>query len=213
MIGCEALHVFTRFSSDYIRPIYETDRLSIRHLNLPGLIDILLAVVHFPSKLHWDEASQAMECVELSSSIRSTERQVGHTRTVLVGDLNMNPFEDGVVSANGLHGIVTRGIAQRRSRIVQSKEYPMFYNPMWCCFGDMTPGPPGSYYFSSSTHKAFFWNLFDQVLIRPDLLSVFNNNDLTILESDGTRSLLTRGGLPDTKGASDHLPLLFRLEL
>ena len=212
-IGCEKVEIFARFPESFIRPIFETNRLTIRHLKLPGATDILLAITHYPSKLHWSDASQALGCVELSTHIKTAEEQVGHSRTVLVGDLNMNPFEDGVVGANGLHGVMTRRIAQRRRRVVQGGEYPFFYNPMWNLFGDDTPGPPGTYYHSRSEHKVFFWNMFDQVLIRPELLPLFSNRDLRILQSDGNASLLTASGLPDTSVASDHLPLFFRLSL
>jgi hypothetical protein len=53
----------------------------------------------------------------------------------------------------------------------------------------------------------------DQVLMRPDLMASFQNENLTVLTVDGDRSLLTRKGFPDASFASDHLPVLFRLDL
>jgi hypothetical protein len=213
-IGCKKIEVFTQFPREFIQPVDETDRLTIRHLRPPGLTDILLAVIHFSSKLYWKETSQAAECMVLSDSIKSAEHKVGHSRTVLVGDLNMNPFEDGMVNANGLHGVMSQSIARKGTRFVQSREYPFFYNPMWGLFGDGTPGPSGTYYYDkSSEHTMFFWNMFDQVLIRPDLLSRFDNKGLEILESDGEVPFLSDTGLPDTNVASDHLPVIFRLAL
>lgn len=211
--GCKRVDIFTGFSSNFLTPLLETDRLTIRSLALPGLVDILLAVTHFPSKLYWDEASQGIQCVELSKIIKDAEHQIGHSRTVLVGDFNMNPFEDGVVSASGLHSVMTRNIAQKGTRIVQATKHPFFYNPMWGFFGDNKPGPPGTYYYESSVQKVFFWNIFDQVLIRPDLLPLFDNDNIKILESDGETSLLSNSGIPDSKNASDHLPILFHLRL
>jgi len=212
-IGCTKIEVFSQFSREFIQPIHESDRLTIRRLNPPGLTDILLAITHLPSKLDWSESSQAMECIELSRSIRTAEDQVGHARTVLIGDLNVNPFEDGVVSANGLHGVMSRSIAEKGTRVVQRKPYPFFYNPMWGLFGDGTPGPSGTYYYRSAEHRAFFWNIFDQVLIRSDLLPLFDNKELEILESDGEVSLLSNEGLPNADATSDHLPVMFRLAL
>jgi len=212
-IGCKKVEILTRYPRRFIQPIHEADRLTIRHLKLPWATDILLAVTHFPSKLHWSDSSQAFESIELANSIRLAEKQAGHSRTLLVGDLNMNPFEDGVVSASGLHGVISRRIAEKRKRVVQAREYPLFYNPMWNLFGDATPGPPGTYYYSKSEHKVFFWNMFDQVLIRPDLLSLFSNENLEILTSDGNTSFLSSQGMPDTNVASDHLPIFFKLEL
>lgn len=211
--ACEKIEVFCRFSNAFIQPIYETERLTVRHLNLPGAVDALIGITHLPSKLYWSEASQAMECVELSDALLAAEEQVGHSRTLLVGDLNMNPFEDGVVSARGLHGVMSREVAKKRVRTIQAREYPLFYNPMWSLMGDMSPGPPGTYYYSSAEYKVFFWNMFDQVLVRPDLLPRFNDSTLEIVLSDGHTSLLAPNGIPHGKVASDHLPLFFELDL
>ncbi len=209
-IGCERIKIFTRFLDHFIKPVFESHRLTIRHLCLPGQTDILLAVSHFPGKIHWDDHSQALESVELATSIRFSEEKIGHSRTILVGDLNMNPFEDGVVSAIGLHATMSKRIAEKKDRVVQEKRYPFFYNPMWNFFGDASPGPPGTYYYSKSRHKEYFWNTFDQVLIRPELLSLFDNKGLLIIESVANTSLLKSDGLPSV---SDHLPILFKLNL
>src|SRR2546427_12071162 len=89
---CEEIVVYTRFMSEFLQPKFESTRLTIRELGLPGRDEILLAAVHHPSKLRWKDASQSFECGELSLRIRSVEEEVGHRRTVLVGDFNMNPF-------------------------------------------------------------------------------------------------------------------------
>ncbi len=206
--------IYTRFPCEFLRPKQDQDRLTIRHLRLPGRSDILLAVTHYPSKMHWSDADQASQCGPLlAQPIQLAEDDVGHRRTLLVGDLNMNPFEHGMVEASGLHAVMTRRIAERRARIVQGREYPFFYNPMWGLFGDASPGPPGTYYNRRPKPREYFWHMFDQVLIRPDLLPLFRNEDLEIVTSDGSTSLLTRNQLPDGTVASDHLPLFFRLAL
>jgi hypothetical protein len=211
--GCEKIDIYTRFPAEFITPIYEENRLTIRRLQLPGLIDMLLAVHHFPSKVHSDDESQALECVTLSNTLREAEHRVGHSRTVLVSDFNMNPFEVAVVSANGLHAVMSKSIAEGRSRVVREREYPYFYNPMWSLLGDASPSSPGTYYYRTAEHKVYFWKMFDQVLVRPDLLNKFDSTALEIIDSDGTTSLLTPRGYPDSSVASDHLPILFGLDL
>lgn len=212
-IGCKKIHIFAKFNHKYIKPIYESDRLTIRHLKLPGLTDILVAINHFPSKLYMSSSSQAFECVTLANDIKSAEKDIGHSRTILLGDLNMNPFEEGVSSAIGLHAVNSKNVAIRKSRIVQGKEYQFFYNPMWGLFGDSSPGPPGTYYYSSSEQISLFWNIFDQVLIRPDLINEFDNSELMIITSDGEIPFLTPSGLPNVNLLSDHLPIYFQLNL
>lgn len=203
--------ILTNLSQDAIKPLQDEDRLSIREVNIGELGSFLLAVVHLPSKLFWSDASQALGAVRIADAIRGVEAQIGHSRTVLVGDLNMNPFEDGIVSAFGLHGIPVRKIVAGHSRQVDGKDYPFFYNPMWNLFGDHTPGPPGTYYYNKSEPRTYLWNMFDQVLIRPDVLSYFHHEDLKILTSDGKLNLLSERGVPDVDLTSDHLPLLFQL--
>ncbi len=125
----------------------------------------------------------------------------------------MNPFESGVVGAAGLHAVMTKQIASKGRRTVSGKQYPFFYNPMWSCFGDRTAGPPGTYYYDRAEHVCYFWNVFDQVLLRPELLDRFPSEELRILTEDGDRSLLSASGLPDKAAGSDHLPVLFKLDL
>lgn len=59
----------------------------------------------------------------------------------------------------------------------------------------------------------YFWNLFDQVLLRPDLMERFSNDQLEILTTAAGTSLLSEDGRINAAAASDHLPVLFRLNL
>lgn len=210
--GCERIDIYATFSRDFLVPLHETDRTTIRHLKLPGLRDVVLGVAHLPSKLRWSDESQVYECVRLSRDIIDVERRVGHSRTVLIGDLNMNPFESGIVSAMGLHATMSQQVARRTERTVQGQRHPFFYNPMWSLYGDKSKGPPATYYYPTSEHKAYFWNMFDQVLVRPDLLDRFSFENLEVLRSSGATALIDANGIPDRR-ISDHLPLLFGLRL
>ncbi len=206
-----AVEVFTRFSPDFLVPTLESGRFSIRRMSLPARPELLLAMVHLPSKSYWTNDSQTLECAELSRMVQTEEQKVGHRRTLLLGDLNVDPFEPGMVGASGLHAMMTRQLAARQSRTVQGREYPMFYNPMWGHFGDRTGGPSGSYYYERAEHVVHFWHLFDQVLIRPDVLNFCPIDPVSIITRAGETSLLSDSGKPDTDGGSDHLPVLLKL--
>jgi endonuclease/exonuclease/phosphatase (EEP) superfamily protein YafD len=209
-----AVEVFTRFSGEFLRPTFESGRVSIHRMALPARAELLLVMAHLPSKLHWSEDSQALECAELARSIRQEEEKVGHSRTLLIGDLNVDPFESGVVSAAGLHGLMTRELAAGKNlRTVQGKDYATFYNPMWGHFGDRTGGPSGSYYYERAEHKVHFWHLFDQILIRPDVLEFCSSDPVSIVTRAGDIPLLSKSGSPDHTVGSDHLPLLFKLSV
>ena len=204
--------ILTRFSRDFLRPVFESDHISISRVRLPARSELLLAAVHLPSKLHWSSESQSFECVELARRIVEEEDRVGHQQTVLVGDLNMNPFEPGLVSSVGLNAVTSRRIAERVTRTVQGRAYRLFYNPMWGHFGDVRGDTAGSYFYDSAEHLNYFWNVFDQVLLRPELAKRFNPDQLSIMKSVGDRSLVRGDGRPDATLYSDHLPIVFELE-
>ena len=184
-------------------------RLAIQKLTC-GKLDCLLAAVHLPSKINNSDADQLQFAQQVSESIRHLENKHKHQRTILVGDLNMNPFDPGVVGAYAFHGVMTRTIAIDRARTLHDREHPYFYNPMWNLLGDETPGPPGTHYIRLGRPLEYFWNMYDQVLIRPDLLQYFQKNPCVVVEIGG-EPLLSKSGLPNEKIGSDHLPLFFQL--
>ncbi|MGA2882350.1 MAG: endonuclease/exonuclease/phosphatase family protein [Bryobacteraceae bacterium] len=208
----KGITILTRFSREFLRPVFESDHVSMGRLMLPARSEILLAAVHLPSKLYWSNESQSFECVELARRIAEEEDRLGHQRTVLVGDMNMNPFEPGLVSSIGLNAVTSRRIAERETRTVQGRAYRLFYNPMWGHFGDVRGDTAGSYFYDSAEHLNYFWNVFDQVLLRPELAKRFNSDQLSIVKSVGARFLVRGDGRPDATLYSDHLPIVFELD-
>jgi len=205
------LRLYVRASLRELALVLEGHRYTIRQLELEDGVPILFAAAHLPSKAKWSPASIAQECVALSRAVRRAEREKGHRRSLLAGDLNLNPYEDGLIAAGALHAVPTRTLAAERSRRVQGVSYPMFYNPMWNFFGDETPGPPGTFFRRASEHVGEFWNMYDQVLVRLDLLSRFDTSQLRILVDDGAVPFHTPHGRPSISLASDHFPIVFGL--
>lgn len=208
---CKRIWIFARFSESMMQLIDEKPHFTIRHLMLPGLPSILMVISHLPSKRYRDANSQVSDSVEFAQTIRQIERQVGHERTILVGDLNMNPFEAGMTGVKNLNATMSQRKALAGKRQSDGQPYPYFYNPMWNLFGDLTSGPPGTYYYNGSFDC---WHIFDQVILRPSLLELeyFDARSVRILETDGELSLLTKHRLPN-KNLSDHLPIIFSLDL
>ena len=144
--------------------------------------------------------------------VSEVEEREGHHRTLLLGDLNMNPFEAGMVAASGgLHAVPSRRVAQRGERTVQREKYRFFYNPMWNLLGDRGDAG-GTYYFEHAEPICYFWNMYDQVLLRPALLEGFRPEQVKIVTEVGGVPLLD-GGRVDKDVASDHLPVVVELEM
>ena len=168
--------------------------------------------VSFCAKLPTSEGRLSV-AEDLAYSIRTLEDDKEHRRTIAVGDFNMNPFEPGLIAAKGFHGLMTKRLALTVNHRLSSRAaYPCFYNPMWQFFGDGSLGPAGTYFFGSTTDPTnHFWNIYDQVLVRPDLID--NLKGLQILDSDGQEKLITQEGRPRKQTFTDHLPIYFQLDL
>ena len=205
------VRIYSTLPKRFVKPIHDNGYMSIRRIISPLGLDVLLVAMHLPSKLYHDASAQHSSCTFWSSEIREAEKKVGHSKTLVMGDMNMNPFELGMVDALGFHATMDRKIAARINRQVGGICRSFFYNPMWSHLGDSPALPPGTYFDDSGRQINYFWNMFDQVLLRPDLLSYYEDENLKILTSAGSESLVNAEGYPTSKAGSDHLPVLLQL--
>lgn len=206
----QRIRVWTRLPPGSVVDRYNgrvSDRITIREVTFPGTLPVLLVGVHLPDRQRLTtEEGRGLSATEVATRIRQTERACGHSRTLLVGDLNMNPYEAGVVGLQALHAVMTRELTGTVAGLTARERHSCFYNPMWCCFGDISGGPAGTYYWANAEEPTnHFWQIYDQSLIRPDLLPQFVRAE--IVAHDGQQSLLTATGRPRAETLSDHLPL------
>jgi hypothetical protein len=172
----------------------------------------LIGGIHLMSKAGGSkDTDQASVAGEVMAELRDLEDHHGHRNTVLVGDFNMHPYDPGMTSVTGIHGLMTSKLAQLPDRIHRKKARRRFYNPMWGLFGDRTNGPAGSHYWRATVLHNPYWEMLDQVLLRPELIKTLRS--LCILDHDGDHSLVAADGAPDKKYLSDHLPILCQLDL
>ncbi|AXP80483.1 hypothetical protein CJ739_1394 [Mariniflexile rhizosphaerae] len=192
-------------------------RYGIFEINIPKFEKKLMTITHFPSKFNWGNPSDHFGlCVELKTDIELEEFKSSTRNTLILGDFNMNPFEDGLVNSAGLHNINNKEIASTMSRNYQGKSYNYFYNPMWSFLGDESKGSvQGTHFHNTYKPINYFWNLYDQIMIRPELIPYFDENELTIISKIGNNSLVKKinGYTRIDKDYSDHLPIKFQLKL
>lgn len=154
-------------------------------------------------------------------------------RGIILGDFNDEPFDASV--AAGMPTTRHKDAAQRAPRLPRDKgpggaaqylnQRIRLYNPSWQLLVGDQGEPPGTCYWNGD------WYLLDQVLLTPGLLGNeglryvpgslrIHGPRLVALPGGGTVQVRTSTlGAPrpfdprTQKGVSDHLPLLFQLEL
>jgi len=204
------LAIYSRFAPYNWEELEGNRYFTIRRLNTKQGPDLVFALAHLPI-LHLPKRDLEKIRDLFITAIHEAEAKLGHTRTIAVGDFNAEPFDPWVFSADGLHAVPTRQLAKKASRRVRGKEYPYFFNPMWSLFGREDLGPPGTFYASKSQLQCPFWHIYDHILIRPALLDRLPVDGVTILAGDSTTSYLNRDGSPNQRIASDHLPIMMKL--
>lgn len=205
------VQAFTRYPPGYLEPAFDDGHVKMLRLRSPVGLPLLIVAAHLPSKLWADKDDQNYRVRQLRRDIEAQERHSGHQNTVIIGDLNANPFEDALTAADGLHGVMDKQVAARPARTVQGQTWDYFYNPMWSRLGDDSAGPPGTYWRAGSGLVNHFWNTFDQVLLRPGLLPFYDPAHLVVPDLVDGRPIMRFGA--SERGLSDHLPVVIALSI
>jgi hypothetical protein len=113
-----------------------------------------------------------------------------------------------------MNAVISQAIAQGGPRSMFNQSYPYFYNPMWNLLGDARRGTaPATYYYRGSDPNELYWHMLDQVLIRPSLVNKFEFAILDIVTAVRTTQLIGKSGTPNRTQFSDHLPVVFGVDL
>lgn len=208
----DRIRFFTRFPGEWLEPWTADGRMAVRRLSIQGYQDILLAAFHYVDRRNNSAERQWRDLGPYRATVIEAERMADHTRTILFGDLNMNPFDRGLTDpVHGFGAMMTWELAEVHSE----KKGPLrFYNPMWSLMGRAEA--PGTYYWAQDEPENPYWHCLDGVLVRPTLRGIFLEDELRIVRRmhgvDGEVFDLIR--LAETHWQvvySDHLPILFRL--
>ena len=192
------------------------DRAAFWDVRVSNKNRLFLALVHGLDIINYSAVQRGLFFERLRADIEWMEEndaEVKHKQTVVLGDFNANPFDDVVGGTRGLHAIRLKSVGGKLTRSVLGVNYRFFCNPMWSCFRGWERSPPGTHYFNGGDAHEVFWHMIDQVVLRPQALHMFSERKLKILTEAGSAKLLTHNGLPNAQLASDHLPVIFKLNL
>jgi hypothetical protein len=210
--------VFVRTAHRFQRLPYKlNDRVNIWKWQAPQGEDGLIALLHGYDRRHYDDSTRRFLFRRVVAALERGEQKWGHQRTVIAGDFNANPFEPAVVDADGLHALGVRSVKASLARRVRPAEEALgfFYNPMWRLYGQESHREAGSatHYWTKEWVHELAWHLLDQVVLRPGECPRFPEDQLRIVTKAGGVALLDGDGVPDSKTASDHLPVIFHWNL
>jgi len=203
----ERFTCFCRVPSVDFSEIHEAWRLSVRSLSSPAG-RILVGLVHGPDQINYDSPNRQSVAQSLADEMRLLMERKSSKRVMLLGDFNLNPFDESMNLAMIFNAMMTKSCTSTGVRRFGGKDYDFFYNPMWGLLGDKVPGPPGTAY-DRSGRGPYGWSMPDQVILHHALIPEYV--DVEILDRAGALSLVDKMGRPDKNNASDHLPIIVSL--
>ncbi|HDX9535324.1 TPA: hypothetical protein ROX87_004794 [Bacillus thuringiensis] len=149
-----------------------------------------------------------------AGKIKRIEEEFDIDKTIVMGDFNFNPFEMPMVSSESFQATHCKRTSLRGGE--GAKRY--FFNPSWRALGNdsMDGTPPGTHYYVPVNKESFvlYWNMYDQVLIRPNLFSDCTDSFEIITKGQMIESLLHEVDfIPDKDKFSDHLPIAYSIKI
>jgi hypothetical protein len=103
----------TRYAPSLVHPTFDDGHVKMVELRPPIGLPLLIVAAHLPSKLWAGDDEQKYRVRLLRQDIAAQEAHAGHRNTLIIGDLNVNPFEDALTAADGLQGVMDREMATR----------------------------------------------------------------------------------------------------
>ena len=207
---------YSRFQNDELEHIGITTskRLVFTSLKLQNSNEILIGGIHFPSKLNYNDLPQLEIVRGYVQEIEEIETMKNNRKTLIFGDFNMNPFEPGMIELSAFNATLSEIEARKISKKFHYRNYNYFYNPMWSFLGDRNylsgeKKQPGSFYYSKSP----YWNMFDKVIMRPEIIDMFDFSSIKLIDNLGDEKLVDENFIIKKDLYSDHLPLSFKIKL
>lgn len=204
MGGCEKIVlVVTKEISVTIRR--EQNRYaiySIRYLDQ----DFILAGVHLQDRMSSDVNQRIAEIARLKNDVQNLEISSKCKNTIIIGDLNSNPYDPELLQMNAFHAVLFKDVIKRsETRTVDNITYKRLYNPVLLSLSEKGE-KYGSFYYTKGSSTPI-WNCYDQILVSKPLTDRIV--EVNYLKKIGSAPLI-RKVAPNSE-ISDHLPLFVKL--
>ena len=187
---------------------FEESRFTV----LPMKIDkicFVMAAAHLVDRMSSaDPEPRLVDIRKMMDVIHGYESELSINRTIVMGDLNANPYDKELLLPNAFNAMLFKGIVRNKTgRTWCGNEYPFLYNPTIHWLSEELENY-GSFYYSGDCTNPI-WNCYDQALVSPELMDSINS--YSYLKRIGDRDLIAKVR-PNSK-ISDHLPLLVDIDL
>lgn len=205
--GCDKVIVFARESIEVLE-CYEESRFTVLPMKM-GETYFIVAAAHLVDRMSsTDPEPRLVDIRKMMDIVHGYEITASISKTIVMGDLNANPYDREMLLPNAFNAMLFKGILRNKTaRTWCGDEYSFLYNPTIHWLSEESENY-GSFYYSGDCISPI-WNCYDQALVSPELMDSINS--YSYLKRIGDRDLIAKVR-PDSK-ISDHLPLVVDIDL
>ena len=206
--GCDKVMVLVDCSVEVVN-CFEASRFTVFVMMFSGSF-FVVAATHLIDRMSAPDSESRLEDIrEIMGVVHGYERSLSVDKTIVIGDLNANPYDKELLLPNAFNAMLFKGILRSKSeRAWHGKSYPFMYNPTVHWLSESTE-TYGSLYYLPGDGTGPIWNCYDQALVSPSLMD--NVKSYCYLKKIGNRNLIAK--LRPRRDISDHLPLLVELDM
>lgn len=171
-------------------------------------IDLIIVGTHLQDRRNSDSAQRISTAGRLMNDLENLEKRKQCKKSVIIGDLNANPYDEELLQMNAFHAVLFKDVIKAaETRTIGGIRYRRLYNPILHFLSEDTKNY-GSYY-NTQESSTPTWHCLDQILVSKALADTIKS--LEYLRSIGNSSLIAQQ--KPKREISDHLPLFIQIEV
>ncbi len=205
--GCDKVKIIAQESIEVL-DCFEESRFAVLPMKI-GKICFIVAAAHLVDRMSSaDPEPRLVDIRKMMDVIHGYENALSINKTIVMGDLNANPYDKELLLPNAFNAMLFKGLVRNKTgRTWCGDEYPFLYNPTIHWLSEELENY-GSFYYSGDCANPI-WNCYDQALVSPELMDSINS--YSYLKRIGNRGLIAK--VRPNSNISDHLPLLVDIDL
>lgn len=206
MGGCDKITMLALNDID-VHVQREQTRYAMYSVEKDG-IDLIVVGTHLQDRRNSNPAQRISTAGRLMNDLENLEKRKHCKRSIIIGDLNANPYDEELLQMNAFHAVLFKDVIKAaETRTIDGIQYRRLYNPILHFLSEDTKNY-GSYYNTQGSSTST-WHCLDQILVSKALADAIKS--LEYLRSIGNSSLIAQQ--KPKKEISDHLPLFIQIEV
>ena len=167
-------------------------------------IKVHIWIVHLKSQLESESRSDSINAAVIREIVDDINRN-DFAHALIIGDFNTPHFDQKMLDFHHFNSTHYFNKEDQIEKRFDGYKRIKFYNPIAALSGDLSKGPPGTYYYNLP-NQSQAWHTYDIALVSYSLSQYLDKESCEIVTELNGFTLSKENGRPDDE-ISDHFPI------